>query len=172
MNTEDYDDYMGTAASVVEEIEDDVDSLFMVSDGDLKDGKLLCMAIEEDEGLSARVTAQMDQMMAARPFFAALATRIGWSPDDDTPTSAGWLLVGVDTEHAAYFCVKRDAEDDKWWRVDTGAAPWFAVSTAGSLRDALIHGTPLRPKDANAKPELFKSMSESPPPAADEDGLL
>jgi hypothetical protein len=168
VNEQDYDDFMGTAAEIVLEMEDDVLTVFMVSEG--LEG-LRCMAIENDEGLSARVIAQIDQMMATRPIFTAMATKVGWTPDESDTTPA-WFLVGVDPEREAYFCVKRIAEDDTWWRLKPEDVPWFGLSTAGSLRDAMVHGTPLRPKNANENPNLFMKPTEEPDPGTDAQGNL
>jgi hypothetical protein len=169
VNTEDLESFLGAAIEAVEGIEDGIVTVFMVND---TDDSLLCMAVEESAGLNAAVTAQMDQMMAKRPYFAAMATKVGWSPSNDEPTTGAWLVVGVDPERTAEFCVKRIVEDEKWWRLSSDDVPWFAISTAGSLRDAMLHGTPLRPKNATDKPDLWKRPDELRHPAVDPDGML
>ncbi len=101
---------------------------------------------------------------------AALVTRVEWSPSDDEPTTPAWMLVAVTFDREAVFAVKRDLEQ-RWWRIDPPDTPWFALSTAASLRAAITNGTPMVAK-AGFDRSLFQRPADNPRPTLDKDGRL
>lgn len=115
--------------------------------------------------------AELDELFAAAGAFAALATRVRWSPTPDGPSSDAWLLVAVMTGLPALFATRRLAEDARWTRLPAEHAPWMALSTAAGLRRALDTGAPLTLKTV-ADAGLLRTPSESPAPAAGPDGQL
>jgi hypothetical protein len=116
------------------------------------------------------LTAQLDQLVKDRRMLG-LATRVKWSPDE-SDTKPAWMLVAVEAgTDEAVFAVKRFVEDDMWWRMTGLDAPWFALSTAGSLRASMLKGEPLHLKSAKSE-ALYKRVWEDPHPPSDEHGRL
>ncbi len=132
-------------------------------------------AVEEGDIVLRGFTAEEFQAGGANQYLlgrdaAALATRIEWSPSDDEPTTAAWILVAVTFGQEAFFAVKRDLEQ-RWWRIDPPDAPWFALSTAAGLRAAITNGTPMVAK-AGFNRSLFQRPKDNPRPTLDKDGRL
>lgn len=130
------------------------------------EGDILVMGLTEDEFAAGEGQQHLLAKQAA-----AVVTRVQWAPDDDSPTTDARLLVAVTPELDAVFAVKRDVEDDSWWNVGPQGAPWFALSTAGALREMLRTGKPLEVKTA-FDARLFKRPDEVPTPPVDEQGRL
>lgn len=103
--------------------------------------------------------------------YAGLATRVNWSPDDG-PSSPAWCVTAVSAFGGpAVVAVRRD-EDVGIWNIPVADAPWFALSTAASLRGALA-GKPLVPKlIPKGDRRLLNRPEEEPRSPVDEDGLL
>jgi hypothetical protein len=149
--------------------DDDIDdaSLVLAVD-DHPRGVLIIVA--SDHHPAATVQAMTDEMFATPRRMAAMASRIGWSPSDDEPTSPAWLIVAVAAEQGAFAVVRRIAEDAGWTRVLPTALPWVGLSTAGSLREALS-GMALTLKKATDT-RLFRRPDEEPAPPVDDQGRL
>jgi hypothetical protein len=116
--------------------------------------------------------SQVDQLLATRRRMIALVGTTGWSPADEVPVTAAWVLIVVGRGGGpALVVVRRVAEDEQWTHVPVDRLPWFALSTAGGMRAAIEHGTPLRLKQATAT-ELYRRPDECPDPPVDERGEL
>lgn len=116
--------------------------------------------------------AQIDQLLATRRRMLAMVSPILFTPDGSAPSREAWVLVAVGLGGGPpVVAVRRIVEDDQWMQAPPDALPWFALSTAASLRAALENGTPLRLKQA-AAPELYRRPDEVPEPPLDERGEL
>lgn len=104
--------------------------------------------------------------------FAAMSTRTNWSPDPG-PSSPAWTFTAVGRDGGpAIIAVRRDVEDDRWWRILPSEAPWFALATAASLRGAL-RGEPLVPKKVPPDDRrLLDAPGIGPPPPTDRNGRI
>lgn len=175
MNDHDYLMCLGTVTDALEKITDDIGEappmVFMVDDG--KDDGLLCCAVDAENIKSPALVGQIDQMMAGRPKFAAMATRVHWATTEDGESLPTWLAVCVDPDRDASFLVRQD-EEERWWQLKVEDVPWFAVSTAGSLRHSLQTGEPLHMKTATKeKPGIWQTPKHMPlPPPEDADGRI
>jgi hypothetical protein len=143
------------------------ETIFFVDDDD-EEG-LACLGVERDE--KPQIGA-LDQFFAGEHRYAALATMVSWAPDGETDFAPSWLIVAVTHDRPAMFSVIR-IEEQKWYEVPAKDAPWFAASTAGSLRKAL-QGVPLGPfkRARDGDKRLFGAMSEGDPPPPDDKGRI
>lgn len=126
--------------------------------------------VSEEDFNSGGLVAQLDQLVKDREMLG-LATKVAWSPDE-SDTVPAWMLVAVEAgTDEATFAVKRIVEDEVWWRMKPLDAPWFALSTASSLRASMLHGEPLHLKAASGD-GLYQRVWENPHPPTDSRGRL
>ena len=147
--------------------EDQVEALMMTDDD--QEG-LACLGVETGEEPN---THHVDQFFAGHHDYAAMASLVGWSPADEVDCAPSWMLVAVRRGEPPAFLVGRIPER-QWYRVDPFDAPWFAVSTAGSMR-AVLDGQPPGPikKARHGDPRLFgrPGQGDEAPPV-DEHGRI
>lgn len=165
----DLDEFCGMCAAACDQAGTEVNALAMVDDNADEEG-IMVAAIEV--GDTAVDLAQVfEEMFVGGRTYAALATRVGWSPDEG-PVSSAWSLICVEATIRARFYVRRVVEDRDWWRMPVDRAPWFALSTASSLRAKLageVGAMIARPFGA---PELFNRPGHGALPPLHEDGTL
>jgi hypothetical protein len=151
----------------IEELDPHEAPLILAVDG----GERIEMVSSGEPGHSSTIS-QIDQLLAKRRRVVAMVAAAGWSPAEDVPVAVAWVLIAVGRGGApAFVIVRRAIEDESWTRIATEHLPWFALSTAGALRAAVEHGTPLRLKEAGAT-ELYRRPDECPSPPLDERGEL
>jgi hypothetical protein len=132
------------------------------------DGEEMLMGAAHRDAADAFL-AELDRVIVGRNM-AALATRVMWSPDEG-PTRPAWMLTAVAKGKPAFFAVKRNVEDERWWLIPPGNEPWFALSTAGGLRAALEQGEPMHLKNAENN-EVYQTPKDVPHPPVDKHGRI
>ena len=172
MRLDTLEDFLAEAMSACQYVSaDDPDgdiSALLLTDDDEPD--LLVMTI--GRGDTPEPTA-VDAFFAGQHHYAGMATMVSWSPDDQTPFGPSWMLVAVQRERTAAFLVGR-IDQRQWYQLMPEGAPWFAASTAGSLRKVL-DGEPMAPfkKAAEGDPRLFGIVAAGDPaPPEDEHGRI
>jgi hypothetical protein len=121
-------------------VRNDVEMVFAVDDG--RDGLLVVAAEVGDE--DATIEEEAANLLATPRRIAAMATRIGWTPNPTGPTAMSWLITVVAPGQAAFAVVRRVREDVEWTHVPSTALPPLAWWTAQALTQALQTGAPLR----------------------------
>lgn len=164
----DFEGFCGALAHACETARDGTRMVIAMDDPQNGDDDVLLGEVTEED-LTPALTAQLNQLVKDRQMLG-LATKVAWSPDESDTTPA-WFLVAVTGEDQAQFAVKRIVEDDRWWRLQELDAPWFGLSTAGSLRASLLRGEPLHLKQASNR-DLYKRPHELPHPPRDRHGRL
>ncbi len=168
MRFTDLDQFTGYAMSACDGADKEaVQSILMVDDDE--DG-MACMAINEPTHDHPTSVHLVDQLCAGRHDFAALASQVRWAPDDDTDFADSWLLVAVQRDRTAFFAVGRP---ERWYELSPTDVPWFAASTAGSLRKVL-DGESLGPikSASDGDRALFDIVGRGPAPPHDEHGRI
>ena len=165
------EDFLAEAMSACQDVSaDDPDgdiSALLLTDDDEPD--LLVMTV--GRGDTPEPTA-VDAFFAGRHDYAGMATMVSWSTDDQTPFGPSWMLVAVQRGRTAAFLVGR-IDQRQWYQLMPEGAPWFAASTAGSLRKVL-DGEPMSPikKASEGDARLFGSTAHDPAPPEDEYGRI
>ena len=135
------------------------------------DGSDVLMCVTED-GAAPSALAQIDQLLATPRRVMATVSVTAWSPTADGTSSVAWILIAVGRGGLpAFAAVRRIEEDTRWARLPPTQLPWFALSTASSMRAALEHGAPLKFKRATSE-ALHRRPDECPDPPLDERGEL
>lgn len=165
----DFEGFAGALAEACEKAAEGTLMLIAMDDPQPDDEFSVLVGEVGPDDLDDSLTAQLDQLVKDRKMLA-LATRVKWSPDE-SDTVPSWLLVAVTGEDEAIFAVKRMREDDRWWRMKGVDTPWFALSTASSLRASILNGEPLHLKQARDE-ALYKRVWENPHPPTDKHGRL
>lgn len=166
MRADTLEDFIGYALEACEHLSADgsLSAIFLTDDDE---PELTCMVVEEGEGLRADV----DKFFAGDHSCAGMATKVAWSPNEDVDFGPAWMLVVVQRGRTAGFLVGR-IDLQQWWQLMPEQAPWFALSTAGSLR-GVLDGKPMPPikaaRDGDAR--LFGLVADGTPPM-DEHGRL
>ena len=117
------------------------------------------------------VQSAADQLFAVPRRMAAMATMTGWSPSPTEPIVASWLVVAVASGLPVLAGARRVVEDRLWTALNPDELPWYALSSAASLRAALETGEPLAIK-SGADGRLFRRPDEEPEPPLDDRGRL
>ena len=117
------------------------------------------------------VQSAADQLFAAPRRMAATATMTGWSPSPVEPIVASWLVVAVAAGLPVSAGARRIVEDRLWTPLNPDELPWFALSSAASLRAALESGEPLAFK-SGPDGRLYRRPDEEPKPPLDDRGRL
>lgn len=119
------------------------------------------------------ILAEFDQLIAgSRREAAFMATKVNWSPTPHGESSPAWAAVTIARDEPAHFAVRRIAEDEHWWSLDAGTdTPWFMLSTASGLRNAL-DGEPPMIKAVGERTSLLRGPLDVPRPDVDTDGRL
>lgn len=160
------DEFCGYCAHITEGVDEAVAAMAMAEDPD----GVIVASIKTGDSAEALGEA-FEQLLVGGRRFMAMATRVNWSPDEG-PTTLSWLVVAVSAEETAQFFVKQN-DGDKWWRLGPMQAPWFALSTAGSLRKKLQGDpAPLTIRGDVQDPRLFSLPSDGTPPPLYPDGKL
>ena len=166
MRADTLEDFIGLALTACEHLSVDgsLSAIFMTDDDE---PELTCLVVEEGMG----VPADVNRFFAGDHSCAAMATKVSWSPNEDVDFGPAWILVCVQRDRTAAFLVGR-IDLQEWWQLMPESAPWFALSTAGSLRGAL-DGRPMPPIKAarDGDPRLFSTVTEGTPPE-DEHGRI
>lgn len=116
--------------------------------------------------------AAVDQFFAGHHDYAGMATLVSWSPDE-RPFGPTWLFVAVRRDQTAAFVLGR-VDLQQWWQLMPEQMPWFALSTAGSLR-GVLDGEPMPPVKvaSDGDPTLFGiAASGAPAPPMDDRGRI
>lgn len=141
-----------------------MNGLFILDDGQ---PDVLCLPIPVNQQ-PERTEADIEALPRPRRM-AAMATRMSWSPDE-SPTVDAWALIAVDRNSPAIFMVRRIKEDTHWSLIANSELPWFAASTAGSLREWL-GGKPLTMREGQDR-RLFGRVADNDPPPVHRDGKI
>jgi hypothetical protein len=166
MRADTLEDFIGYALEACERLssDEDLSTIFMTDDDE---PELSCLLVNEGEGVGANV----DQFFAGNHTCAGMATKVAWSPSEDADFGPAWMLVVVQRGRTAGFLVGR-IDLQEWWQLMPENAPWFALSTASSLR-CVLDGEPMPPIKAarDGDPRLFGLVTDGTPPV-DEHGRL
>jgi hypothetical protein len=166
------EDFLGHALALCEATSDDdqVEALFMTDDDDPSGLTYITMAPGGDLQSPA-----IDAFFRGDSHeYAGIATRVSWSPDENTDFGPSWMLVAVrkGLGSAAFMVGRIDLQ--QWWQLMPEQAPWFAASTAGSLR-GVLDGEPMPPmKRARDGSTLLYGIvgAGDPMPPVDDHGRL
>lgn len=167
MRADTLEDFIGYALEACEHLSsnDDISAIFLTDDDE---PDLTCLVVEQGEEV---LVAKVDQFFSGDHNCAGMATKVAWSPSDDVDFGPAWMLVVVQRGRTAGFLVGR-IDLQQWWQLMPENAPWFAASTAGSLR-GVLDGEPMPPIKAarDGDPRLFGLVTDETPPV-DEHGRL
>lgn len=135
-----FDDFCQTASQACDTcLDEEVNALMMVDNDDVDSVKVLAILVADDPADPEMLLAT-EVLFSDQRRFAAMATRAAWSPNHEEPTALSWNLVCASTEAAPRYFVRRIIEDQGWYEIAAQFAPWFAMSTADSLRSKLTGG--------------------------------
>lgn len=157
--------------TVVQELEGrdpDAFSLLLAVDGG-RTGPVVLAPGGDDTNTA--VQAATDQLFASARRMAAMASVTGWSPSPEEPVVASWVVIAVASGLPALAVVRRAVEDHDWSAIHPSELPYFAASTAASLRAAIETGKRLTLKQT-ADPRLYRRPDEEPDPPLDDQGRL
>ncbi len=164
-------EFMGQCASACDEAMDE-QAILMIDHPN--DPELVgCLAIS-DEWPAEKIKEMVGPLPGAHRYIA-MATKIGWAPDQVQKTAETWCLIVVGRDQPAELGMRRIVEDDEWHHVNFVLnAPWFATSTAAAIRKILDgdFSAPFKRAGAEADPRLFEPMTRSNPPRTDKQGRI
>lgn len=140
MRSDPFEDFCLTASQACDTcLDEEVNALMMVDSDSVDSVKVLPILVADDPADPEMLLAT-EVMFSGQRRFAAMATRAAWSPNHEEPTALAWNLVCASTEATPRYFVRRIIEDQGWYEIAAQFAPWFAMSTADSLRAKLNGG--------------------------------